>query len=536
MRQSSSAASSFGGNLSRSSTSFSRHILRVQLHKATDLAAGDFSLLGRRSSDPYVVFTVGKEKYKSAVISKTLAPVWSDDAVFEFHVTDGDLFTKVLDVQVFDQDNRSDDLLATLALPLAQFATPLPFSSSVSPREKSYSMQVPAAFAKQKVTSQIFLTIHLMADGDPVDNPRLFIPRQFKITLHKATDLPAADYALFGKGKSDPYVVFAIGSQRFKSDTISKCLDPVWTSAPTYEFDLTQDDLFTQVLDIQVFDSDHGLSADDLIGTLSIPLAQFDVVDAAPPRMRPYLLNVPDQYHKQNVHAQLFLTLDMAPLPFSVDETVVESVTVLPPDLAALMEAMQAEIAALKLSSQGMVQKMEADITPTIAVASSSSDAPSQPEPVETEGDGKKRALVNELHGLLKIPPIKTFTKLQVASTSDGAALQWQNEVEHLKTQLEQQKRLNEMLAAQDSSSRSDKDEVERLKHEVAVHKATLQAVMEEQMLRDEQTQKELKILKSISAVKRTSSGVTSPPSSPRAKSTSDGRKDDDSEDESLWL
>ncbi|RLO12626.1 hypothetical protein DYB28_011062, partial [Aphanomyces astaci] len=66
--------------------------------------------------------------------------------------------------------------------------------------------------------------------------------------------------------------------------------------------------------------------------------------------------------------------------------------------------------------------------------------------------------------------------------------------------------------------------------------KATLQAVMEEQMLRDEQTQKELKILKSISAVKRTSSGVTSPPSSPRAKSTSDGRKDDDSEDESLWL
>ncbi|KAF0774800.1 hypothetical protein AaE_001500, partial [Aphanomyces astaci] len=108
-----------------------------------------------------------------------------------------------------------------------------------------------------------------------------------------------------------------------------------------------------------------------------------------------------------------------------------------PPDLAALMEAMQAEIAALKLSSQGMVQKMEADITPTITVASSSSDAPSQPEP-ETEGDGKKRALVNELHGLLKIPPIKTFTKLQVASTSDGAALQWQNEVEHLKTQLEQ--------------------------------------------------------------------------------------------------
>ncbi|RHY84355.1 hypothetical protein DYB37_011558 [Aphanomyces astaci] len=482
MRQSSSAASSFGGNLSRSSTSFSRHILRVQLHKATDLAAGDFSLLGRRSSDPYVVFTVGKEKYKSAVISKTLAPVWSDDAVFEFHVTDGDLFTKVLDVQVFDQDNRNDDLLGTLALPLAQFATPLPFSSSASPHVKSYSMQVPAAFAKQKVTSQIFLTIHLMADGDPVDNPRLFIPRQFKITLHKATDLPAADYALFGKGKSDPYVVFAIGSQRFKSDTISKCLDPVWTSAPTYEFDLTQDDLFTQVLDIQVFDSDHGLSADDLIGTLSIPLAQFDVVDAAPPRMRPYLLNVPDQYHKQNVHAQLFLTLDMAPLPFSVDETVVESVT------------------------------------------------------VQTEGDGKKRALVNELHGLLKIPPIKTFTKLQVASTSDGAALQWQNEVEHLKTQLEQQKRLNEMLAAQDSSSRSDKDEVERLKHEVAVHKANLQAVMEEQMLRDEQTQKELKILKSISAVKRTSSGVTSPPSSPRAKSTSDGRKDDDSEDESLWL
>ncbi|ETV92779.1 hypothetical protein H310_13004 [Aphanomyces invadans] len=544
-RSHSAAAASFGasGNyLSRSGTSFTRHILRVQLHKATDLAAGDFSLLGRHSSDPYVVLTVGKEKHKSVVIPKTLAPVWSDDSVFDFHVTDGDLFTKVLDVQVFDEDSRNDDLLATLALPLAQFATQPPTSAA---RPKSYTMQVPAAFAKQKVSTQIVLSIHLMDDGDVVDNPRLYIPRHFKVTLHKATDLPAADFALFGKGKSDPYVVFTIGSQRFKSDTISKNLNPVWSTTPVYEFDLTQDDLFTQVLDIQVFDSDHGMSADDLIGTLSIPLAQFDVVDAATPapRMRPYLLNVPDEYLKQNVHPQLYLTLDMDPAPFVDSAGDSETHNTMPPDLAKAMEAMQAEIAALKLSSQGMVKKMEEEI----AVSPAADSPASQPEP-ETEGDVKKRALVNELHGLLKLPPIKTFTKLQVSSTADGAALQWQNEIEHLKTQLAQQKRLNEMLAAQDTSANADKEEVERLKREVELHKATLaaaQSMMEEQLLREAETQKELKILKSISAVRTSSSStfgaVTAPPPapmSPRSKSTSDVHKadDDEGEDESLWL
>ncbi|CAK4084018.1 unnamed protein product [Aphanomyces euteiches] len=510
--------------LGRSSTSGLRHILRVQLHKASDLAAGDFSLLGRHSSDPYVFFTVGNEKYKSTVVPKNINPTW-EDATFDFHVTDGDLFTKVLDVQVFDQDNHDDDLLGSVAIPLAQFASQLPDQV----RAKPYHLNVPAQFTKQKRNSQIFLTINLIEGGGGNDNPLAYIPRHLKVHLHKATDLAAADFALLGKGKSDPYVVFSIGSQRFKSETINKCLDPVWKDNPIFDFDLTQDDLFTQVLDIQVFDSDHGLSADDLIGTLSIPLAQFDN-PTGDLRPRAYPLTVPDTYRRQNVHSQLYLTIEMdekpdfIPPPPPTDET------------AEMIAQMQAEIAALKMSSQSIVHKMEAEIKPTPATPSSPSSTPtSQPDP-ESEGDLKKRALVNELHGLLHLPPIKTFTKLtHDPATTDGATLHWKNEVENLKAQLDQEKRLNDMLKSQ-SSDQSSQDEVERLKHEVAMHKATLaatQTMMEEQLRREAQTQEELKLLKTI-AVRQIKPTPTSPPSPPPKAAAAEAGNDD--EDESLWL
>ncbi|KAF0700769.1 Aste57867_8722 [Aphanomyces stellatus] len=545
---SSSGLRSSSSILPRSPSAAKRHVLQIELHKATGLAAADFSLLGRHNSDPYVIFNVGKERHKSEVIPKCLNPVWKD-AVFDFHVTDGDLFTKVLDVQVYDQDKSDDDLLGTVAIPLAQFATQGPDLV----RPKAYHLNVPAQYAKQKCVSQLFLTIRLIEAGGDADNSTFYIPRHLKVHLHKASDLAAADFSLLGRGKSDPYVIFSVAEQRFKSATIVKTLDPVWQDTPVFEFDLTQDDLYTQVLDIQVFDSDFGLTADDLIGTLSIPLAQFD--DPRDIRMRPYPLAVPDAYRKQNVHSQLYLTIEMDDKPLDVGDMPPPP----PEDVSTLMADMQAEIAALKASNRGMVVKMEREIVqatppPAPAAAPDASAVPAsaihhqQPEPgtplrlrrsfdahaagVENEGDNKKRALVNELHGLLSLPPIQKFTKLTLASTADGETLKWQNEVEHLKEQLSQQKRLNEMLAAQDSG---DKDEVERLKHEIALHKATLmatQSMMEEQARREAETRREL--------LKLQSSGVTSGRTSisiPDAPPAIHEKDDDDEEEgEPEWL
>lgn len=87
-------------------------VLQVRVVRAKDLPSSDWSLLGKATSDPYVVLTVGGTEYRSSVVPKTLNPEWPADGHsnhMHFMVFDRD---QQIACSVWDYDDLTpDDLL-----------------------------------------------------------------------------------------------------------------------------------------------------------------------------------------------------------------------------------------------------------------------------------------------------------------------------------------------------------------------------------------------------------------------------------------
>ncbi|RHX99673.1 hypothetical protein DYB37_002964 [Aphanomyces astaci] len=90
-----------------------------------------------------------------------------------------------------------------------------------------------------------------------------------RIHLHKATDLPAADFGIMG-GKADPYIVFSLGVHQARSTCVRGSLNPEWTHAH-FELKVDAERYATSTLDASVWDNDK-LRKDDLLGMVSIPV------------------------------------------------------------------------------------------------------------------------------------------------------------------------------------------------------------------------------------------------------------------------
>ncbi|KAF1330885.1 C2 domain-containing protein, partial [Globisporangium splendens] len=141
------------------STSTQMPVLYVTLHRASDLAASDFSFTGGKS-DPYVLVEVERQQEKSACIKSNLNPVWSPAERFRFEVED--VNRAVLGVKVFDYDAlNQDDLLGSLVVPLSRFANMMDQSFI-----EVFTLDVPAEFAKQNRSSTIELEISLKSQDD----------------------------------------------------------------------------------------------------------------------------------------------------------------------------------------------------------------------------------------------------------------------------------------------------------------------------------------------------------------------------------
>lgn len=84
-------------------------VLRITVLRAQTLIAGDSSLFGDKTSDPYAKVTVGESTQQTSHISKTRNPEWEAGNVFEFAVNRWD---EPVEVEVLDYDLLSgDDLL-----------------------------------------------------------------------------------------------------------------------------------------------------------------------------------------------------------------------------------------------------------------------------------------------------------------------------------------------------------------------------------------------------------------------------------------
>ncbi|KAI8534568.1 hypothetical protein RHMOL_Rhmol10G0100400 [Rhododendron molle] len=74
-------------------------LLRIHIRKGANLAVRDV-----RSSDPYVVVRMGKQKLKTRVVKKNINPEWNEDLTLS--IADPNLPIKI---SVFDKDTFSAD-------------------------------------------------------------------------------------------------------------------------------------------------------------------------------------------------------------------------------------------------------------------------------------------------------------------------------------------------------------------------------------------------------------------------------------------
>ena len=85
------------------------------------------------------------------------------------------------------------------------------------------------------------------------------------LTLHKARKLE--EKVAFGK--ADPYTIFSVGKEKFKTETVKNNQNPEWQY--TIKFDLTKDT--KEEIAVDVFDEDIG--KDDRLGDTKIPLREI---------------------------------------------------------------------------------------------------------------------------------------------------------------------------------------------------------------------------------------------------------------------
>ncbi|KAA6394278.1 MAG: hypothetical protein EZS28_010197, partial [Streblomastix strix] len=88
------------------------------------------------------------------------------------------------------------------------------------------------------------------------------------ITLQKLTNITASDI----NGKSDPYVIFKLGDQEYKSKTISNSLNPEYNES--FEFRYDPDATTEKQLRIEVYDYDR-LNKDDFLGSTFVKFGKY---------------------------------------------------------------------------------------------------------------------------------------------------------------------------------------------------------------------------------------------------------------------
>ncbi|CAK4678378.1 unnamed protein product [Aphanomyces euteiches] len=136
-------------------------------------------------------------------------------------------------------------------------------------------------------------------------------PRMFRVQLHRASNLVAADSALLG-GKSDPYVVFDLDGVKHTSSMIKNCLNPEW-EFEIYEFQLLNLGDKLQ-LHVHVFDHDQW-SDDDLIGSLTLSISEA-MQQTSPQWFR---LSIPAEFASQKCDSKIQLAFECIDCDDSVE-------------------------------------------------------------------------------------------------------------------------------------------------------------------------------------------------------------------------
>ncbi|XP_023313977.1 multiple C2 and transmembrane domain-containing protein isoform X2 [Trichogramma pretiosum] len=223
------------------------------------------------TSDPYVKFRLGVEKYKSKVIAKTLNPMWLEQ--FDLHLYEEG---QELEVTVWDRDKsrHQDDLMGRVVIDLAQLEREKTHSRwhelddgaggsiylllTISGTTASETISDLASHEETPQEKQLLLQKYSLGNTFQ----RFRDVGHLTVKVYRAQGLVAADLG----GKSDPFCVLELVNSRLQTQTEYKTLTPNWQKIFTFN---VKD--INSVLEVTVYDEDRDHKV-EFLGKVAIPL------------------------------------------------------------------------------------------------------------------------------------------------------------------------------------------------------------------------------------------------------------------------
>ncbi|XP_057688749.1 multiple C2 and transmembrane domain-containing protein 1 isoform X2 [Corythoichthys intestinalis] len=247
--------------------------LDIVLKKGNNLAIRDRT----GTSDPYVKFKIaGKEVFRSKTIHKNLNPVWDERTSLLVESLREPLYVKV-----FDYDfGLQDDFMGSAYLYLESLEHQRTLEVTLDLKDPHYP---------EHNLGSLELSVTLSPREGDIRDATMLLRRNWKrsskcqsmrlsdvhrkaqlwrgivsISLIEGRGLQPMD----SNGRSDPYVKFRMGHQKYKSKAISKTLNPQWRE----QFDFHMYEEQGGYVDITVWDKDAG-KKDDFMGRCTIDLS-----------------------------------------------------------------------------------------------------------------------------------------------------------------------------------------------------------------------------------------------------------------------
>ncbi|XP_057688750.1 multiple C2 and transmembrane domain-containing protein 1 isoform X3 [Corythoichthys intestinalis] len=234
--------------------------LDIVLKKGNNLAIRDRT----GTSDPYVKFKIaGKEVFRSKTIHKNLNPVWDERTSLLVESLREPLYVKV-----FDYDfGLQDDFMGSAYLYLESLEHQRTLEVTLDLKDPHYpehnlgSLELSVTLSPRE--GDIRDACQSMRLSDVHRKAQLW-RGIVSISLIEGRGLQPMD----SNGRSDPYVKFRMGHQKYKSKAISKTLNPQWRE----QFDFHMYEEQGGYVDITVWDKDAG-KKDDFMGRCTIDLS-----------------------------------------------------------------------------------------------------------------------------------------------------------------------------------------------------------------------------------------------------------------------
>ncbi|XP_050310849.1 multiple C2 and transmembrane domain-containing protein isoform X4 [Anthonomus grandis grandis] len=224
------------------------------------------------TSDPYVKFRLGNEKYKSRTIWRSLNPRWLEQLDLHLY-DDGD---QQLEITVWDKDRTKDDYIGRCVINLMDMEREKTYNIWQELEDGAGSLHLLLTISGTTASETISDLTNYEENYREKENiyNRYLWHRTFHnlkdvghltVKVYKATGLAAADIG----GKSDPFCVLELGNARLQTQTEYKTLTPQWNKIFTFN---VKD--INNVLEIVVYDEDRDHKV-EFLGKVAIPLLRI---------------------------------------------------------------------------------------------------------------------------------------------------------------------------------------------------------------------------------------------------------------------